>query len=59
MTVVAGKAGLEGADEAAARLCENARIMHERAAEARTRLQSIHVRVTSSYFQWQLQLEHY
>ena len=43
MIACAGKAGLQGADEAAARLRENARTMHERAAEARTRLQSIHV----------------
>lgn len=31
------------ADEAAARLREDARLMHERAAEAKTRLQSLHV----------------
>ena len=43
MIACAGKAGLEGADQAAARLRENARTMHERAAEAKTRLQSIHV----------------
>lgn len=45
----AGKAGLESADEAAARLRENARAMHERAAEAKTGLQSIHVRCAMSF----------
>ena len=39
----AGRAGLSGADEAAARVREEARLMRERAAEARSRLQSTHV----------------
>ncbi len=41
--VLAGRAGLLGADEAAARVREEARLMRERAAEARSRLQSTHV----------------
>ena len=39
----AGRAGLLGADEAIARLREEARLLRERAAEARSRLQSTHV----------------
>lgn len=38
-----GRAGLEGADDIVARLREEARIMHGRAAEARSRLQTTHV----------------
>ena len=41
--MLAGRAGLLGADEAAARVREEARLMRERAAEARSRLQSTHV----------------
>ena len=41
--VLAGRAGLLGADEAAARVRQEARLMRERAAEARSRLQSTHV----------------
>lgn len=40
-----GRAGLEGADEIVARLREEANLMRERAAEARSRLQSTHVSV--------------
>ena len=39
----AGRAGLLGADEAIARLREEAQLTRERAAEARSRLQSTHV----------------
>jgi len=45
--VLAGRAGLLGADEAAARLRQEARLMRERAAEARSRLQSTHVSTCS------------
>ena len=40
---IVGRAGLLGADEAIARLREEARLLRERAAEARSRLQSTHV----------------
>lgn len=45
--MLAGRAGVLSADEAAARVREEARLMRERAAEARSRLQSTHV---STYF---------
>lgn len=41
--MTAGRAGLLGADEEAARLRQESRLLLERAAEARSRLQSTHV----------------
>ena len=38
-----GRAGLEGADEIVARLRQEASLMRERGAEARSRLQATHV----------------
>ena len=38
-----GRAGLEGADDIVARLRQEASLLRERAAEARSRLQSTHV----------------
>ena len=49
----AGRAGLLGADEAAARLRDEARLMRERGAEARSRLQSYHVSTSSLPALWQ------
>lgn len=47
----AGRAGLEGADDIVARLKEEARLMHERAAEARSRLQTTHVSCYTTHMQ--------